>query len=503
MNNNIINPFREGLPKERVLESCIFILFGATGDLAKRKLIPALFNLYKLQLLPNDFKIIAYASKELDTLAYTNLVENWLKSKKPSKRELDGFKHLFIYKKRESSFEDSIKNLIKTIKTQDSLLNNTDKYLFYFAVPPDMAEKYAIELGKYGCVDIKTENGWRKIILEKPFGLDYENAKSMHKNLSQYYDESQIFRLDHYLGKESVQNILVFKFANSIFEPLLNNKYVHHIQITSAETVGLESRGGYYDETGALKDMVQNHLLQMLSLVCMDNPTHIDSESLRQARVNILKDIEVDMSTIPIRAQYSDGRFMGEVIKAYISEDGVAENSNTETYIALKLKINNSRWQGVPVFIRTGKRLAKRVGEIALVFKDSEKCLPDQSNLACNENTISIRIQPDDGISIKFLAKVPGFDYHTRPVKMDFKYGSSFEKNSPEAYERLLLDALIGDVSLFSRGDSIEECWRICDPIIKAIKNNELPMYNYKPGTWGPHQADDLIKSSGSHWRIL
>jgi glucose-6-phosphate 1-dehydrogenase len=378
--------------------------------------------------------------------------------------------------------------------------------IFYLAVPPEIYATIVQSLAMHN-LNTNTPSGWKRLIIEKPVGYDRRSASELHKSIYTFFNESQLFRIDHYLGKETVQNVMVTRFSNGIFEPLWNRNYVHHVEITSAENMGIENRGGYYDKAGALRDMVQNHLLQLMTLVAMEPPTLITSNAIRNETLKVLQSVrpisiqEVGKSVI--RGQYTESTVRGIRMKSYRDEEGVQPESRTETYVALKLFIENWRWGGVPFFIRTGKRMPTRVTEIVIHFKATpHKLFCFDENRANADNQFVIRIQPDEGILLKFGLKVPGVGFRVQDVNMDFHYSELSHDPMPDAYQRLLLDCMQGDSTLFTRGDSVEEAWSIVDPILHAWENDpSIPIYGYPAGTWGPHEAEKLIDEPNMSWR--
>jgi glucose-6-phosphate 1-dehydrogenase len=363
-------------------------------------------------------------------------------------------------------------------------------------------------LGEVGLAEDQSGRGWRRLVVEKPFGTDLESAKELNQALQKVFKEEQIYRIDHYLGKETVQNILVFRFANQFVEPILNSHYVDSVQITVAESIGVESRGAFYDNTGALRDIVQNHVLQILSLVCMEPPVSLEADDVRDEKMKVFSSIrqidpqEVDLFTV--RGHYCGGVLLGERVKAYREEDRVSPDSSTETFVAAKFYVDNWRWSGVPFYVRTGKRLAKRVTEVVIQLKCVPRVLFGEAyRESIFPNTISLNIQPNEGISVLFEAKVPAIGYRIEPVKMDFRYGEAFGATAPDAYERLVMDAMLGDASLFSRADAVEETWSVVQPILDGWRLRNSPVYDYLPGSWGPAEADEFIHRDGRSWRRL
>lgn len=505
-----VNPLRVGLPREKVVDPCNIVIFGGTGDLAQRKLLPALYYLFIGGHLPSELKVYGYASAEWTDDDYRawakDAISRSVKHLPTSGPKWDEFESFLRYIRRH---DDTIPSLadMKGVLESAGLEHSCGNCLFYLAVPPQTFAEYAQGLREVGLARDPSGACWRRIVVEKPFGTDLASGRDLNRALQSAFGEDQIYRIDHYLGKETVQNIQVFRFANEFAEPLLNWQYVDHIQLTVAESIGIEGRGGYYDANGALRDMVQNHLLQVISLVCMEPPTSLDAESIRDEKLRLLRSIRrispADVADWAVRGQYEAGVVAGRDVPGYRQEDHVAPDSMTETYVALKLTIDNDRWRRTPVYLRTGKRLARRVSEVAIQLKPPPGVITGQCPDTIQPNVIALRIQPDEGISIKFNAKVPGLSYRLRPVRMEFDYGSSFEASVPDAYERLLLDALLGDPSLYPRADALEAAWEIVQPIMDGWHAGKAPLYPYRPGSWGPAQAAAFIERDGRSWRRL
>jgi glucose-6-phosphate 1-dehydrogenase len=491
------------------VENHLLVIFGASGDLTKRKLIPALFELYRQHLLPPCFAILGIGRTLLTSVAFRDSMKTALagqmKPEEYSDNEINPFTDLLHYMSIETSDSAAYARVKETLTDLNDTYKTDGNCLFYLATPPDLSEIVARNLSLQ---DLNQhENGWRRIIVEKPFGFNLKTARHLNQQLLTCFTEEQIYRIDHYLGKETVQNIMVTRFSNGIFEPLWNRNYVHHVEITAAESLGVENRGGYYEKSGALRDMVQNHLLQLVSIVAMEPPTQIHSLAIRNETLKVLQSVRPvntqALSTQVIRGQYTGSSARGIKYLSYRDENGVLPESRTETYVALKLFIDNWRWGGVPFFIRTGKRLPTRVTELVVHFK------PTPHPLFCfdkkqfnSDNQLVIRIQPDEGILLKFGMKVPGAGFNVQDVNMDFHYSNLADGKIPEAYQRLLLDCMQGDSTLFTRGDAIEQAWSIVDPILQVWENNpDFPMYGYPAGTWGPQQADSLIDDPGMTWR--
>jgi len=485
------------------------VIFGASGDLTERKLIPSVFNLFCGGFLPESYAVVGVSRSVYTDEEYRQKVvfENeHLKNKKAATPEkLKAFAELVFYQSvntKEISAYSALKERLDQLDKQKSCANN---YIFYLATPPSLYQTIAKGLADSGLNN--QENGWSRLIVEKPFGYDLDSAKKLNKDLLSNFVEEQIYRIDHYLGKETVQNMFVTRFANSIFEPLWNRNYIHRIEVTAAEHVGVEKRGGYYDSSGALRDMIQNHLLQLVALVAMEPPVKSDAESIRNEKLKVFQSLrpytESDVKKNVIRGQYSNSTVRGESVDGYREEDDVNAESKTETYVAMKFFIDNWRWAGVPFYIRTGKRMPTRVTEVVIHFKPNHHHLfAHDSTLANQQNVLVIRIQPNEGILLKFDMKIPGAGFNTEQVNMDFKYDELTNVYVPDAYERLILDCMQGDATLYARGDSTEAAWEFIDPILKAWEADQnIPVYGYPAGTWGPENADNLIEGKNMNWR--
>jgi len=487
----------------------VLVIFGASGDLTKRKLIPAVFNLFTSGLLPECYAVLGVSRSEYSDEAYRDKVvfnnDHILGKKEATEENLKAFADLIHYQaidtKNVSDYR-KLKNRLTKVDGEKATCNN---YIFYLSTPPSLYETIAAGLAGAG---LSTEEvGWRKLIIEKPFGYDLESAKVLNDHLLSFFDEDQLYRIDHYLGKETVQNIFVTRFANSIFEPIWNRNYINRIEISAAESVGVEKRGGYYDGSGALRDMVQNHLMQLLAFVAMEPPVRADAESIRNEKLKVFQSLrplsEEDIRTNIIRGQYMESQIRGEEVPGYRQEEGVDPESKTETYVALKFFIDNWRWKDVPFYIRTGKKLPTRVTEVVIHFEPNHHHLFAQDkNLANAQNMLVLRIQPDEGILLKFDMKIPGAGFKTEQVNMDFMYNQLTDVYLSEAYERLILDCMQGDATLYSRGDALEAAWEFVDPIFDTWKNDaSIPVYGYPAGTWGPENADELIEGENMVWR--
>jgi glucose-6-phosphate 1-dehydrogenase len=494
---------------QRTAEACALVVFGASGDLTARKLVPALYNLARMRMLPAGFSVIGLARREWSDEQFRALMKEAVArfSREPIQDDIwDSFAQDLHFVA--GSFDDAgaYQRLGERLTKQDTAHGSGGNRLFYLATPPDAYEVIADRLGGAGLA--RTEEGrWTRLVVEKPYGRDLVSARKLDDNVGKVFRERQIYRIDHYLGKETVQNILVFRFGNGIFEPVWNRRYVDNVQVSVSETVGVEGRGGYYEQAGALRDMVQNHLMQVLSLVAMEPVASFSGDAVRDEKAKVFSAI-VPIENIArdtVRAQYVSGAILGKVVPAYRDEEGVEPRSNTETYAAMRLMIENWRWADVPFYLRTGKRLPKRATEVAITFKTPPLQLFRQMGVGDSPtpNLLVLRIQPDEGISLRFGAKVPGTRSDVRPVNMDFRYGTSFGTDPPEAYERLLLDAIIGDSTLFTRWDSVEAAWELLTPVIDAWENGERPLEFYDAGSWGPDGAHELTERDGREWHRM
>jgi glucose-6-phosphate 1-dehydrogenase len=505
----VLNPLREGMRVARAPEPTSVVIFGATGDLARRKLVPALYNLADENYMPPVFSIIGFARRPRTD---SEIREEYKKavtefSRQKLQHEVwDSFSQNVFYVQSNLDDLEGYKRLSRELDRYDRERGTLGNRLFYLAVPPELMPTIIKLLGESG---LNKSSGYTRIILEKPFGRDLASAVELNHLLHEVFAESQIYRIDHYLGKEAVQNIFVFRFANGILEPIWNRTYINNVQITVAETVGVEQRGEYYDRSGALRDIIQNHGLQLLAVTTMEPPPVFTPDAVRDAKAQVLRSIRPlrfeEIRECTVRGQYGPGGIGGVAVPGYRTEPEVDPESETETYVALKLHIENWRWAGVPFYLRTGKRLPKRYTEIALEFNLPPLMLFGRDGVNQLEpNSLVFDIQPDEGISLKFESKIPGQDNRIRPVNMDFRYTSSFGVAAPEAYERLLLDAMLGDPMLFTRYDEVEAQWAFTTPILEAWKQFPPPAFpNYDSGTWGPAAADDFIKRDGRKWRRL
>jgi glucose-6-phosphate 1-dehydrogenase len=488
-------------------ENQILVIFGASGDLTYRKLIPAVFDLYKQNLLPEKFAVLGVSRSELSTGAFRKKMEEGINSFANLKdgNAINDFLKLLHYTSIDTENPKDYKELKVVLENLNAEINTNENYIYYLSTPPSLYPVVPLAIGSVG-LNTGSNGSWKKLIVEKPFGYDLESARELNYKLQKYFHEDQIYRIDHYLGKETVQNVLVTRFANGIFEPLWNRNYVHHIEVTAAENIGVENRGGYYDSSGALRDMLQNHLLQITGLIAMEPPSSFDSDAIRNETVKVFQSfrplMEEDIVNNVIRGQYVSSKIKGEKVLGYREEKGVDPDSRTETYAAIKFFIDNWRWGGVPFYIRTGKRLPTRVTEVVIHFKPTPHYLFSRKSMQDGCNKLVIRIQPDEGILLKFGMKVPGAGFDVQNVNMDFHYADLSNAYLPSAYERLLYDCMMGDSTLYQRADAVESAWRFVNPILEAWKNNpDIPVYGYPAGTWGPENADDLIEEKDLTWR--
>jgi glucose-6-phosphate 1-dehydrogenase len=504
------NVLREGLRLERVPDPSILVLFGATGDLAHRKVMPALYQLWRTNLLPHEFVLVAIGRRPYDSASFRaeirKSLEKYARLLPLDEAAWKSFSERIEYRRLDFEEADGFDRLATYLDDLDEDRGTRGNRLFYLATQPSQFAEIVGQLGRVGLDHEKHDGGWRRVVIEKPFGHDLASATKLNREVGKVFRESQVYRIDHYLGKETVRNLLVFRFANSLFEPIWNRRYVDHVQITVAESLGIENRGAFYEETGAMRDVVQNHLLQLLSLVAMEPPATFHADALRDEKVKVLRAITTDAAEARdvVRGQYGPGWVAGAQVPGYREETDVDSESETETFVAAKLLIDDWRWSGVPFYIRTGKRLPKRSTEIAIQFREVPHKLFAHSATDPDPNLLTIRIQPDEGIMLRFGAKVPGLGLDVRSVTMDFTYGSAFSVDSPDAYETLILDALQGDASLFTRADEVEHAWAIVDPVIGSWAESSAPSFpNYEAGTWGPEASDALLARDGRRWRRM
>lgn len=503
------NPLREGMATRAVPQPCSIVIFGATGDLTHRKLVPALYNLAADGDLPPAVTIVGFARRPKNDDEFRRDLEEATRefSRQPVRDEIwNAFAQSIFYHQSEFADASGYKTLAQRLDEIDKTHGTRGNRLFYLAAGPDQFEPILKHLKAAG-LNQAGKGSWARVIVEKPFGTDLDSARELNRIVRNSFSEEQTYRIDHFLGKETAQNILVLRFANAIFAPLWNTHYIDHVQITAAETLGVGTRAGFYETAGALRDMVQNHLLQLLCLVAMEPPTDLSANSIRDEKVKVVRSLHRwprgEIAVNVVRGQYATGAIHGEPVPGYRQEQKVNPDSQTETFVALRLFIDNWRWADVPIYMRVGKRLPKSATEISIHFKRAPAVLfnKDLRDL----NVLVIRIQPDEGISLRIHAKVPGTSFRIEPVKLDFHYGTSFGKASPEAYERLLLDAMSGDATLFARSDEVEEAWAFIDAIEQAwhAKKDAPELFFYPAGSWGPEAADDLLARDGRAWRRL
>lgn len=488
------------------IENQVMVIFGASGDLTYRKLIPAIFDLNQNNLLPKHFAILGVSRSVISDIDYRKKMKKGIKSfshyKEASNADIDQFLAKVSYLSMDTEDGKEYYILKDRLNEIDAKYKTDKNYIFYLSTPPHLYPKIPKYL--YGQGLNLERKGFRRIVIEKPFGHDFESAQNLNKELLKFFDDDQIYRIDHYLGKETVQNLIVTRFANGIYEPLWNRNYIQHIEVTAAESIGVEGRGGFYDQAGALRDMVQNHLMQLVALIAMEPPTKINAEAIKYEKMKVFQALhplsESDLKRNIIRGQYSTSKVRGKVVPGYRQEENVDKESRTETFFAMKLFIDNWRWAGVPFYIRTGKRLPTRVSEIVIHFKPSPQQL--FCNNKDNDNQLILRIQPDEGILLKTGMKMPGSGYEVKSVNMDFHYTDLDDHYIPEAYERLILDCMLGDNTLFMDGPASEETWKFVQPILTYWENdNNAPLYGYPAGSWGPEKSDNLIEGENQTWR--
>ena len=506
MSEEYVEAAASGMSRAVPPEPCIVVIFGVTGDLTHRELIPSLFALSCKNLMPSPFAIIGFARRDWNDEFFRSEMKSTMKKvSECGDKEWEQFSKKMFYVK--GDFNDkasaSYSVLREKIKSLQKELNIPDNVLFHLATPP---EDYSSIIQRLGEVSLSHgKNGWRRVIIEKPFGRDEQSARKLDEDIQKVFREDQIFRVDHYLGKETVQNMLVFRFANPGFEPIWNRNYIENVQITVSEELGIGTRGNFYETTGILRDMVQNHLLQLLCITAIEPPVNYDA-SLRSETVKVLNSIcKIDLENDCILGQYDKGEMTGVQVPAYRDEKNVSKDSTTPTYAAFKVMIDNWRWSGVPFFLRTGKRLKRKLTEVTIQFKPTPHSMfPTYQRSALHKNVLTFRLQPNEGIVYTFMAKQPGAELHLVPVNLNFQYDSAFDINEPpSAYQWLLFDAMKGDQTLFPRGDWIYKAWSIIDPVIKKWESKAwMKLPNYPSGSWGPEAADDLIKKSGCSWNI-
>jgi glucose-6-phosphate 1-dehydrogenase len=509
------NPLKESNTTAKNAEPCVLVIFGATGDLTARKLVPALYNLSREGQQPSQFACVGFARRPKDHAQFRSemqeAVGKFSRAQPVDQDVWDDFSEQMYY--HESSFDDDdgyirLKALLEELDQTHQTRGNR---VFYLSTQPSYFPVIIQKLSEHGLTydPVHEQRKWSRVIIEKPFGHDYDSALELQRHIDNYLHESQIYRIDHYLGKETVQNLLVFRFANSIFESLWNSSHIDHVQITVAEDIGIGSRGAFFEEAGLLRDVVQNHVMQLLCLVAMEPPVSLRADAVRDEKVKVLESIRpIDMNEFGkyvVRGQYAPGFIGGKNVAAYRQEQNVDPNSKIETYVGLQLFIDNWRWAGVPFYIRGGKRFPKRATEIAIVFKEAPGVLFQSNNQQRkSSNVLVMRIQPNEGISLRINSKVPGMSNTVQPVKMDFHYGSYFGSTPPEAYERLIGDCMSGDSTLFARSDEVLSSWKLLTPVLERWADTPAADFpNYQAGTWGPQEADHMLAREGRQWRLL
>jgi glucose-6-phosphate 1-dehydrogenase len=495
------NPLVEGLPLRRRPEPCVVVIFGASGDLTERKLMPALYSLAFRRLLPEKFAVVGAARSDWTDESFREAMRSGVErfARDPFRQEVwdelaAGMRYLSLAGREDASTAKQLGDLLTEIDEERGTNGNR---LYYFAVPP-AAFVPLIRM----VASVPPGEGWKRLIVEKPFGRDLASARELNSLVQEHFAEREIFRIDHYLGKETVQNILALRFANGIFEPIWNRQFIDHVQITVGESIGIEGRAQFYEQAGAIRDIFQNHLLQLLAITAMEPPSDFTAESVRNEKVKVLRSLHTPGPKSVVRGQYGRGFVEGVEVPGYREEEGVAPDSQTETFVAAKLYVDNWRWADTPFYVRMGKRLPRRETTIAIQFKRAPHPPFEEAAVeGLRPNVLLIHVQPDEGLSLAIGAKVPGQGMSIRTVHMDFLYGSAFRDGLPEAYERLILDAMLGDATLFTRSDEIEEQWAIVDAIVAGWQRDRAAFPNYAAGTWGPPSSDDLVHRDGRSWR--
>ena len=494
------NPLLEGLRLRRNPDPCALVIFGASGDLTRRKLFPALYSLAARRLLPERFGIVGVARTEQTTKQWIADMKKAVAEHGRDEVQAEVWKELAAgmrYVATDFADDEGEDQVVAALRDLDEERGTGGNRVYYLAVPPAAFETIVTELGER-----RSSEGWTRLIVEKPFGQDRDSARRLNAALLRHFTEAELFRIDHYLGKETVQNMMALRFANGIFEPIWNRQFIDHVQITVAESIGIEGRAAFYEEAGAVRDIFQNHLLQLVALTAMEPPIDFTADSVRNEKVKVLRSLHTPGPKSVVRGQYGRGFVEGEEVPGYREEEGVASDSATDTYVAAKLYVDNWRWADTPFYVRAGKRLARRETTIAIQFQRAPH--PPFAEIAgdgLRPNVLLIHVQPDEGVSLAIGAKVPGAGMSIRTVHMDFLYGGAFRTGLPEAYERLILDAMLGDATLFTRADEVEEQWALVDSVIAAWKRDRPSFPNYEAGTWGPRTADELLHRDGRSWR--
>lgn len=503
-----VNPFDDPLRYRRSVPPCVLLIFGANGDLTRRKLLPALYRLAAERRLPAGFAILGNSRTPMGDDEFRRrmreAVQQFLEGAEFDAALWGEFSRSLYYCPGDLQDFRLYPLLAARLEQIERAHQTGGNVLFYLSTAPSL---YAQVVGRLAAAGLTHGRGWRRVVIEKPFGRDLASARELSRLIHQAFPEEAVFRIDHYLGKETVQNILAFRFANGIFEPLWNRRYVDHVQITAAESIGVEGRGAFYQEVGALRDMIENHLLQVMATVAMEPPAAFDPTAVRDERAKLLRAIRIfkpaEAAAYAVAGQYGPARIGGEDVAGFRQEPGVNPESNTETYAALKLQVDNWRWAGVPFYLRTGKRLPKRITDVAIQFHAAPHALfpASEDGAAVRPNLLVLRIQPQEGISLRFLSKLPGSGMKLRPVSMDFNYGASFGLRLPTAYQTLLLDAMAGDATLYPRQDMVEASWAVVQPVLDLWAEKRFSFPNYPAGSWGPPEADELMARDGRRWR--
>jgi glucose-6-phosphate 1-dehydrogenase len=508
------NPLRHGERMTRLPEPCAMVIFGGSGDLTRRKLVPALYDLFLKRLLPQGFTVLGLSRSAMSDDQYREILRDWVGKAEgagqPDQATWSSFARGIHYLSADFHQPVTFEKIGGLLSSYDAERGTAGNRVFYLATAPGDYIDIIGSLQAAGLSRPKSHSpGWIRIIIEKPYGRDLASAMALDTEVHAAFQEEQVYRIDHYLGKETVQNILVLRFANGIYEPVWNRRYVDNVQITAAESIGVGTRGGYYEQAGALRDMIQNHMMQLLALVAMEPPVDFEPNSVRDEKAKVLRSIRPftpeEATALSVRAQYAGGFSGGKQVPGYRQEKGVSADSITETFAGLNLTVDNWRWAGVPFYLRTGKNLARHITEIAVTFRGAPHLIFGRGGMfPPGSNVLVMRIQPDEGITMKFFAKSPGQSMNILPVNMDFRYGSTFGLQLASAYERLLLDCMLGDNTLFDRSDSMEMAWKIVQPVLDSWSVSGLPpLATYASGSWGPTEADDLLSRQGRRWRLL